>query len=112
MKININRGIFQQRNKNKIKYQKRKTTKAIVYSKHLVFFFKKIQSKQKSAKLKLNLINTTIEQNKIQEIVKINEKLGKKEEKMPTFDYTHFFLETLETANEQKTKKREKCLPS
>ena len=57
------------------------------------FFKKKIQSKQKSAKLKLNLIN---------------EKLGKKEEKMHTFNYTHFSLETLETANEQKTKKEGK----
>ena len=61
---------------------------------------KKIQTKQKSAKVKINLINTTIEQNRIQEIIKINEKLGKKEEKMPTFDYTHFSLETLEMANE------------
>ena len=64
------------------------------------FFFFKIKSKQKSAKLKLNLINTTIEQNRIQEIAKINEKLGEKEEKMHTFDYTHFSLETLETTNE------------
>ena len=41
-------------------------------------------------------IYTTIEQNRIQEIAKINEKLGGKGEKMPTFDYTPFFsLETL-----------------
>ena len=46
-------------------------------------------------------IYTTIEQNRIQDIVKINEKLGKNGEKMPTFDYTpFFFLETLETATE------------
>ena len=76
MKININRDIYQQRNNNKIKYQKRKTTKAIVFSKHSDL--KKIQTKPKSAKLKLNLINTTIEQNRTQEIVKINGKLGKK----------------------------------
>lgn len=36
-------------------------------------------------------INTTIEQNRIQEIAKINEKLGEKRGKMPTFDYTPFF---------------------
>ena len=71
-----------------------------MYIPSIQFFLKKIQSKQKSAKLKLNLINTTIAQNRIQEIVKINEKLGKKVEKMPSFDYTHFFLETLETTNE------------
>ena len=35
-------------------------------------------------------IYTTIEQNRIQDIVKINEKLGKNGEKMPTFDYTPF----------------------
>ena len=55
-----------------------------MYIPSIQFKKKKIQSKQKSAKLKLNLINTTIAQNRIQEIVKINEKLGKKEEKMPT----------------------------
>ena len=41
-------------------------------------------------------IYTTIKQNRIQEIAKINEKLGEKGKKMPTFDYTPFFsLETL-----------------
>ena len=39
---------------------------------------KKVQTKQKSAKQKLNLINTTIEKNRTQEIVKINGKLGEK----------------------------------
>ena len=81
MKININRDIYQQRNNNKIKYKKRKTTKAIVFSKYSDLkkkIRKKIQTKPKSTKLKLNLINTTIEQNRTQEIVKINGKLGKK----------------------------------
>ena len=36
------------------------------------------KKKKKSAKQKLNLINTTIEQNRTQEIVKINGKLGEK----------------------------------
>ena len=79
MKININRDIYQQRNNNKIKYQKRKTTKVIVFSKHSdLKKKKKIQTKPKSAKLKQNLINTTIEQNRAQEIVKISGKLCKK----------------------------------
>ena len=39
---------------------------------------KREQTKQKSAKLKINLINTTMEQNRAKEIVKINEVLGKK----------------------------------
>ena len=63
MKININREII-----IKLNIKKRKTTKAIVFSKHSDL--KKIQTKPKSAKQKLNLINTTIEQNRTQEIVK------------------------------------------
>ena len=39
---------------------------------------KREQTKQKSAKLKINLINTTMEQNRAQEIVKINEEIGRK----------------------------------
>ena len=68
MKININREII-----IKLNIKKRKTTKAIVFSKHSNLKKKKkkkIQNKPKSAKLKLNLINTTIEQNRTQEIVK------------------------------------------
>ena len=48
-----------------------------LYSPSIQIFIK-IQTKQKSAKLKINLINTTMEQNRAQEIVKTNEELGKK----------------------------------
>ena len=48
-----------------------------LYSPSIQIFIN-IQTKQKSAKLKINLINTTMEQNRAQEIVKINEELGKK----------------------------------
>ena len=48
-----------------------------LYSPSIQFFIK-IQTKQKSAKLKINLINTTMKQNRAQEIVKTNEELGKK----------------------------------
>ena len=52
-------------------------------------------------------IYTTIEQNRIQKIIKINEKLEKNGEKCLPSTLTIFFLETLETAIEQKTKKGE-----
>ena len=91
MKININRGTFQQR-KKKLNIKKGKQQRRL-YIPSIQFFLKKIQSKQKSAKLKLNFIN---------------DKLGEKEEKMHTFFFTHLPLETLEAANEQKTKKEGK----
>ena len=50
-------------------------------------------------------VQTTIGQNGIQKIIKMNEKLGVNGGKMPTFSYTLFFLETLEMTIEQKTKK-------
>ena len=56
-------------------------------------------------------IQTTIEQNRIQKIITMNEKLGENWGKMPTFDYNLFFLQTLEMTIEQKTKKGGKCLP-
>ena len=71
MKININRDIYQQRNNNKIKYQKKENNKGdCILQAFKLKKKKKIQTKPKSAKLKLNLINTTIEQNRTQEIVK------------------------------------------
>ena len=56
-------------------------------------------------------VQTTIGQNRIQKIITMNEKLGENGGKMPTFDYTLFFLQTLEMTIEQKTKKGGKYLP-
>ena len=67
-----------------------------MYSPSIQIFIK-IQIKPESAKHKINLINTTIKQNRIQEIIKINEKLGENGEKMPTpkQDRTIQFLESI-----------------
>ena len=48
-----------------------------LYSPSIQIFIK-IQTKQKSAKLKINLINTTMEQNRAQEIVKKKWKIREK----------------------------------
>ena len=67
-----------------------------MYSSSIQIFIK-IQIKPESAKLKINLNNTTIKQNRIQEIIKINDKLGENGEKMPTLeqDRTVQFLESI-----------------
>ena len=57
-------------------------------------------------------IYTTIEQNMIQKIIKINEKLEKNGEKCLPSTLPIFFWKPLKRQLNRKQKKREKCLPS